>query len=46
MIKRTILHSSFVKILGILLFLGGVAGLPLRAEEPSPSKALYNTFTD
>jgi predicted Zn-dependent protease len=46
MIKRTDLHRSWAGILGILLFLSGLAGLPLRAEEPAPAKAVYNTFTD
>jgi predicted Zn-dependent protease len=46
MIKRTDLHRGWAGILGILLFLSGLAGLPLRAEEPAPSKAVYNTFTD
>ncbi len=35
------------KLLGALALLMFVlAGLPLRAEEPTPSKAIYNTFSD
>ena len=31
---------------GILFFLFVLVSLPLRAEEPTPTKAIYNTFTD
>jgi predicted Zn-dependent protease len=31
---------------GILFFLAVFVGLQLRAEEPTPSKAIYNTFSD
>jgi predicted Zn-dependent protease len=31
---------------GLVLFLAVLTGLPLRAEEPTPSRAFYNTFTD
>ncbi len=34
------------KMLGWLLLLIAVASLPLRAEEPTPSRAFYNTFSD
>ena len=33
-------------MLGALVLLAVFAGLPLRAEEPTPSRAFYNTFTD
>jgi predicted Zn-dependent protease len=46
MMRRTFFSGMTVKTLGILLFLLAFSGLPLHAEEPSPSKALYNTFTD
>jgi predicted Zn-dependent protease len=34
------------KVLGGMVLLALLAGLPLRAEEPTPSRAFYNTFTD
>jgi len=34
------------KVLGGLLLLAVLASLSLRAEEPTPTKALYNTFND
>ena len=34
------------KLLVGLLLLMVLAGLPLRAEEPTPARAFYNTFTD
>ena len=34
------------KMLGGLLLLLVLVSLPLRAEEPTPTKAFYNTFTD
>jgi predicted Zn-dependent protease len=46
MTRRTVFSRTRASGLGILLFLLAFSGLPLRAEEPSPSKALYNTFTD
>jgi predicted Zn-dependent protease len=33
-------------MLGGLVLLAVLAGLPLRADEPNPSRAFYNTFTD
>jgi len=33
-------------MLGGLVLLAVLAGLPLRAEEPTPSRAFYNTFSD
>jgi predicted Zn-dependent protease len=43
-------HLRFIrrpgKMLGALVLLAVFAGLPLRAEEPTPSRAFYNTFTD
>ena len=33
-------------MLGGLLLLVVLVSLPLRAEEPTPSKAIYNTFND
>jgi predicted Zn-dependent protease len=44
--RRTLFSGTTARTLGILLFLLGFPGLPLRADEPTPSKALYNTFTD
>lgn len=46
MMRHTLFSSTRARGLGILLFLLAVPGLPLRADEPAPSKALYNTFTD
>jgi predicted Zn-dependent protease len=46
MTKRTPFSPTRAGGLGILLFLVALFGAPLRAEEPTPSKALYNTFTD
>jgi predicted Zn-dependent protease len=46
MTGRTVFSRTRAGSLGVLLFLLAFSGLPLRAEEPSPSKALYNTFTD
>jgi predicted Zn-dependent protease len=46
MMRRRLFSGMTVRTLGILLFLLAFSGLPLRAEEPTPSKALYNTFTD
>jgi len=41
-------HFSWMpyKKLGSLLFLFMLISLPLAAEEPTPTKAIYNTFTD
>jgi predicted Zn-dependent protease len=33
-------------MLGGLILLAVLAGLPLRAEEPTPARAFYNTFSD
>jgi predicted Zn-dependent protease len=44
--KITFFSSTPAKRLGLLVFLSMFVSLPLRAEEPSPSKAFYNTFTD
>jgi predicted Zn-dependent protease len=33
-------------MLGGLVLLAVLAGLPLRAEEPTPARAFYNTFSD
>jgi predicted Zn-dependent protease len=46
MMRRTFFSRTRARGLGILLFLLAFPGLTLRAEEPTPSKALYNTFTD
>jgi len=43
-------HTRFLhrpgKMLGGLVLLAVLAGLPLRAEEPTPARAFYNTFSD
>ena len=44
-------HTRFLRqhdkmLGGLVLFLAVLTGLPLRAEEPTPSRAFYNTFTD
>ncbi len=43
-------HTHFLrqrgKMLGGLVLLAVLTGLPLRADEPNPSRAFYNTFTD
>jgi predicted Zn-dependent protease len=46
MMKFTNPSRSPCKILGGLLLLFALVGLPLRAEEPTPAKAFYNTFND
>jgi predicted Zn-dependent protease len=46
MMRLTHFYRSPGRILGGLLLLLVIAGLPLGAEEPTPSKALYNTFSD
>ncbi len=45
---RKFTHFSILpgKKIGGLLLLLVLASLPLRAEEPTPSKAVYNTFND
>jgi beta-barrel assembly-enhancing protease len=42
--RLTHVRRTLAKVLGILVLLAGFASL--RADEPTPSKALYNTFTD
>ena len=43
-------HARFLrrpgKMLGGLVLLAVLAGLPLRAEEPTPARPFYNTFSD
>jgi predicted Zn-dependent protease len=46
MMRRTLFSRTPAKGLGILLFLLAFPALRLRAEEPTASKALYNTFSD
>ena len=38
--------AAMANCLAGLLLLAVLAGLPLRAEEPTPARAFYNTFTD
>ena len=40
------IHRGCGKMLGGLILLAVLAALPLRAEEPAPARAFYNTFTD
>jgi len=44
--KFTRFSGISCKRLGSLLFLLVLAGLPLGADEPTPNKAIYNTFND
>jgi predicted Zn-dependent protease len=37
---------ALYKLLGALFLLAVLVGLPLRADEPTPTKAVYNTFND
>ena len=46
MMRRTLLSRRAARGVGILFFLAVFVGLQLRAEEPTPSKAIYNTFSD
>jgi len=46
MMRRALLSPPAATGLGILFFLAVFAGLQLRAEEPTASKAIYNTFSD
>jgi predicted Zn-dependent protease len=46
MMRRVLFSSGAAPGLGILLFLALFAGLQLHAEEPTSSKAFYNTFSD
>jgi predicted Zn-dependent protease len=46
MMRIKLFSPTSAKGLWGLLFLFVLLSLPLRAEEPTPSKAFYNTFTD
>jgi predicted Zn-dependent protease len=46
MMKGVLLSPLAARGLGILLCQLVFAGLQLRAVEPTPAKAIYNTFTD
>ena len=46
MMKLTHFSRLPGKKLGGLLLLLVLVSLPLRAEEPTPTKAIYNTFSD
>jgi predicted Zn-dependent protease len=42
----TFFRGAPAKRLGVLVFLFALVSLPLCAEEPKPTKAFYNTFSD
>ncbi len=44
--RRALVHRWLGKTLAGIMILGVVAGLPMRADEPTPARAFYNTFTD
>jgi len=46
LIRRTLFSGTLLRRLSILFFLFILTSPLLRAEEPTPSKAFYNTFTD
>jgi predicted Zn-dependent protease len=46
MMRRTLIPATLLKYFSLLSLLVLIAGPLLRAEEPTPTKAFYNTFTD
>ena len=44
--RRTLIPATLLKYFSLLSLLVLIAGPLLRAEEPTPTKAFYNTFTD
>jgi beta-barrel assembly-enhancing protease len=46
MTRRALVHRWVGKMLAGVMFLAVFASLPIRADEPTPARAFYNTFTD
>ena len=44
--RSTRISRAPYKMLGGMLLLAVLVSVPLRADEPTPSRAFYNTFTD